>query len=71
MLRFLLLSISLFFTHSLHAQVWEDNLRKTNASPSIEDKINAFYNHRESIPYEKGNGYNPYARELDFIEKRV
>ena len=71
MLRFLLLSISLFFTHSLHAQVWEDNLRKTNPSPSIEDKINAFYNHRESIPYEKGNGYKPYARELDFIEKRV
>ena len=71
MLRFLLLSISLFFIQSLHAQVWEDNLRKTNASPSIEDKINAFNKHRESIPYEKGSGYKPYARELDFVEKRV
>ncbi|MDC3032218.1 T9SS type A sorting domain-containing protein [Bacteroidota bacterium] len=71
MLRFLLLSISLFFIQSLYAQVWEDNLRKTISSPSIEDKINAFNKHRESIPYEKGNGYKPYARELDFVEKRV
>lgn len=71
MLRFLLLSISLFFSQSLYAQVWEDNLRKTNASPSIEDKINAFNKYRENIPYEKGNGYKPYARELDFVEKRV
>ena len=71
MLRFLLLSISLFFTQSLYAQVWEDNLRKTNSSPSIEDKINAFDKYRGSIPYEKGNGYKPYARELDFVEKRV
>ena len=71
MLRFLLLSISLFFIQSLYAQVWEDNLRKTNTSPSIEDKINAFDKYRGSIPYEKGNGYKPYARELDFVEKRV
>ena len=71
MLRFLLLSISLFFTQSLYAQIWEDNLRKTNASPSIEDKVNAFNKYRESIPYEKGNGYKPYAREIDFVEKRV
>ena len=71
MLRFLLLSISLFFTQSVYAQIWEDNLRKTNASPSIEDKVNAFSKYRESIPYEKGNGYKPYARELDFVEKRV
>ena len=71
MLRFLLLSISLFFTQSLYTQVWEDNLRKTNTSPSIEDKINAFDKYRENIPYEKGNGYKPYARELDFVEKRV
>ena len=71
MLRFLSLSISLFFIQSLYAQVWEDNLRKTNSSPSIEDKINAFNKHRESMPYEKGNGYKPYARELDFVEKRV
>tara|TARA_X000000950_G_scaffold105997_1_gene133460 strand:+ start:1728 stop:4301 length:2574 start_codon:yes stop_codon:yes gene_type:complete len=71
MLRFLLLSISLFFIQSLYAQVWEDNLRKTISSPSIEDKINAFNKHRESMPYEKGNGYKPYARELDFVEKRV
>lgn len=71
MLRFLLLSISLLFTQSLYTQVWEDNLRKTNTSPSIEDKINAFDKYRESIPYEKGNGYKPYARELDFVEKRV
>lgn len=71
MLRFLLLSISLLFTQSLYTQVWEDNLRKTNTSPSIEDKINAFDKYRESIPYKKGNGYKPYARELDFVEKRV
>ena len=71
MLRFLLLSISLLFTQSLYTQVWEDNLRKTNTSPSVEDKINAFDKYRESIPYKKGNGYKPYARELDFVEKRV
>ncbi len=71
MLRFLLISISLFFTQSLYAQIWEDNLKKTNASPSIEDKVNAFNKYRENISYEKGNGYKPYARELDFVERRV
>ena len=60
MLRFLLLSISLFFSQSVYAQVWEDNLRKTNASPSIEDKTNAFNKYRENIPHEKGNGYKPF-----------
>ena len=70
-LKFLFLSISLFFIQSLYAQIWEDNLRETTASPSIEDKITAFNKYKENMPYEKGNGYKPYARELDFVEKRV
>ncbi len=56
---------------SLSAQVWQDNLLKSNSAPSTADKLEAFEKHRAAHPYSKGNGYNPYAREMDFITKRV
>ncbi len=56
---------------SLSAQVWENNLYKTNIEATISEKINAFDNYREIHPYTKGNGYKPYAREIDFVTERV
>ena len=67
-LYFVLLS---FYCFSLNAQVWEDNLLKTNSKPSVFEKFTAFENYRSVNPYTKGNGYKPYAREMDFILKRV
>lgn len=55
----------------LSAQIWQDNLLKENPSPSIKEKFTAFENYRSTHPYVKGNGYNPYAREMDFINARV
>ena len=60
-----------FVSLSISAQVWEDNLGKTNDSPTIFDKFDAFEKHRNTHPYVKGNGYKPYAREMDFIMERV
>ena len=56
---------------SLSAQVWEDDLIKSNSAPSTIDKFKAFEKYRDGNPYTKGNGYKPYAREMDFITERV
>ena len=61
----------IFTSLSLSAQVWEDNLVKTNDSPTMFDKFDAFEKHRSTHPYTKGNGYKPYARGMDFIMERV
>ena len=61
----------LFFSFSLSGQIWEDNLIKTNSNPNNKEKFEAFKKHKEKNPYTKGNGYNPYAREMDFINKRI
>ena len=60
----------LYFSSSLTAQVWEDELLKTNPNPTIEEKSQAFEEYRATHPYTKGNGYKPYAREMDFILER-
>ena len=60
-----------FFYFPLSSQVWEDNLCKTNSSPTIQDKIDAFEKHKKTHPYTKGNGYKPYARGIEFIAERV
>jgi len=62
---------SAFFSLSLSAQVWEDNLRKINSNPTTADKFEAFEHYRATHPYTKGNGYKPYAREMDFILERT
>jgi photosystem II stability/assembly factor-like uncharacterized protein len=60
-----------FFSFSLSAQIWEENLLKTNNNPTTADKFEAFENYRVAYPYTKGNGYKPYAREMDFITERI
>jgi photosystem II stability/assembly factor-like uncharacterized protein len=66
----ILLSLA-FFSFSLSAQIWEENLLKTNNNPTTADKFEAFENYRAKHPYTKGNGYKPYAREMDFITERI
>ena len=52
-------------------QVWEDNLLKTNPNASVFEKFTAFNEHKAIFPYTKGNGFKPYARNMDFIIKRI
>ncbi len=52
-------------------QVWEDNLLQTNPNASIFEKFTAFKEHKAIFPYKKGNGFKPYARNMDFILKRI
>lgn len=63
----------LFFLFSLmsFSQVWEDNLLQEIPIPTIKEKKAAFDLYRKYNPYEKGNGYKPYARSIDFLEKRL
>ena len=62
--------ILLFCTNTLVSQVWEDNLLKNNISPTIKEKSDAFESYRENHSYTKGNGFNPYAREMNFLLER-
>lgn len=66
-----ILTILIFSSLLATAQVWEDQLRKNNPDPSIKEKFEAFENYRSIHPYTKGNGYKPYAREMDFILQRT
>ena len=52
-------------------QVWEDNLLKTNPNASVFENFTAFNEHKAIFPYTKGNGFKPYARNMDFIIKRI
>ena len=63
----LLISVLSF---SVKAQIWETNLLKLNSKPTTQEKFEAFERYRSSHPYTKGNGYKPYAREIDFILER-
>tara|TARA_B110000438_G_scaffold74316_1_gene74414 strand:+ start:2105 stop:4651 length:2547 start_codon:yes stop_codon:yes gene_type:complete len=54
-----------------NAQVWEDNLLLENPEATIKEKKDAFDTYRKKIKYTKGNGYKPYARNLDFILQRT
>ena len=69
MKKLYLFSICLVFTNILVAQIWEDNLLKTNMSPTIQEKSDAFEAYRSKHVYTKGNGFNPYAREMNFLQK--
>ena len=62
---FLLLNLYLF------PQTWEENIFEKNKNATFFDLKESFNNYRDSIPYTKGNGYNPYARKIDFLEPRV
>ena len=71
MKKTLLILWSLFLCFSGSAQTWEDQLLKTKENPSLNEKFLAFEAYRKTHPYTKGNGYNPYARNMDFVTKRV
>tara|TARA_B100001758_G_scaffold229413_1_gene224308 strand:- start:502 stop:3015 length:2514 start_codon:yes stop_codon:yes gene_type:complete len=60
-----------FFSMLISAQIWEENLLKKNSAATSSEKLKAFEEYRKNHPYTKGNGYNPYAREMDFINERV
>ena len=66
-----LLIFTLFISTSLTAQIWEDELLKINPNPTVQEKSKAFEEYRSKHPYTKGNGYKPYAREMDFILERT
>ncbi len=70
MTNLLLTIIFCFFSLFGFSQIWEDVLLKTNPSPTIQEKSTAFENYRASHNYTKGNGFNPYAREMDFSLER-
>ena len=59
-----------FFNIISFSQVWEDELLKKNTNPTIQEKSIAFEKYRATHPYTKGNGFKPYAREMDFILER-
>ncbi len=71
MKKTLLILWSLVFCFGSSAQTWEDQLHKTKEKASISEKFLAFEAYRKAHPYTKGNGYNPYARNMDFVTKRV
>ena len=62
--------MNIFVSLSLTGQIWEEELRKTNHQPSVNERFEAFENYRLTNPYIKGNGFKPYARQLDFILER-
>ena len=60
-----------FFSLSLTAQIWEENLLKITSKPTATERFEAFESYRATHPYTKGNGYKPYARKMDFILERT
>ena len=68
--RLRLTIIFCFFNIISFSQIWEDELLKTNPNPTIQEKSIAFEEYRATHPYTKGNGFKPYAREMDFILER-
>jgi len=59
-----------FFNVICFTQTWEDELLKINPNPTVQEKSNAFEKYRTIHSYTKGNGFKPYAREMDFILER-
>ena len=67
----LYLTILFCFINSISfSQIWENELLKINPNPTIQEKSIAFEEYRAIHPYTKGNGFKPYAREMDFILER-
>ncbi len=71
MKKIIILLLTIFVSLLVSAQIWEENLLKINNTPTLSQKLEAFENYRAKNPYTKGNGYKPYAREIDFINERV
>lgn len=67
----LILIITILSISSISAQIWEDQLLENNPNAGYQDKFEAFNNYKSQNKYTKGNGYNPYARNIDFVLERV
>ena len=52
-------------------QSWVENTYKKNKDATFFDVIQSFEEYRKNVPYKKGNGYKPFAREIDFLEPRM
>jgi len=55
----------------LYSQVWENNLLEASPDASFQEKNDFFSEYKKTHPYKKGNGFNPYERNLDFILQRT
>ena len=71
MKNYIIIILCCFISAHALGQVWEDNLLNVKPNASIFEKFNAFEEHKKTFPYIKGNGYKPYARNMDFILKRI
>ena len=69
MKNYILITFCLSFLF-VDGQVWETELLKQNPKADFIEKKDAFDQYRKQVKYTKGNGYKPYARNLDFILKR-
>ena len=66
-----LLTLFILFFSSVYPQIWEDNLRGKIINPTNKERSESFDRYRLIHPYTKGNGYKPYAREIEFVTKRI
>jgi len=69
MKNYILITFCLSFLF-VDGQVWETELLKQNPKADFIEKKDAFDKYRKQVKYTKGNGYKPYARNLDFILQR-
>ena len=69
--RFLIITVITTFPFLLNSQVWEDNLLKHNSNATNIEKFNAFEEYKSQNVYTKGNGFKPYARNIEFVLQRT
>ena len=69
--RFLIITVITNFPFLLNSQVWEDNLLKHNSNATNIEKFNAFVEYKSQTVYTKGNGFKPYARNIEFVLQRT
>ena len=69
--RFLIITVITTFPFLLNSQVWEDNLLKHNSNATNIEKFNAFEEYKSQTVYTKGNGFKPYARNIEFVLQRT
>ena len=53
MRKYTLLAISTFLIYSLQAQIWKDNLLKSNSTPTVAEKFEAFQNYKKNQSTQK------------------
>lgn len=60
-----------FFVNHLSSQTWEENALIKNEKSTLYDFIKSFKDYKSEFEYTPGNGYNPYERKINFIERRI